>query len=380
MVLTFITPSLPPWTGGISDHSFMLVRELAVHRSVHVLAGYGDYQPVPGAVTTTCFDPMRSSSLMQLREVISQLQPDALWFQYNPLSYARRGTNPYIPLLLAWVRRHLPQVHVVVMVHELSIWPGTWKQKLLSRLQLRQLLWTCRQAHAVCVPVEPWIKTLRQLGYQGPAYWLPVGSNIPLVPTDPNKTRLQIGIGLKTPVLGLFGLTYHHGQTRRLLLALQAAQSVAQDSVLLHVGPRSEEIQTVLGSACRSEGVLPAAEVSARLSCMDLLLLPYPDGVCGRRTAMMAGLEHGCRIVGTMGAVTEDLLRSANGNAMLLSPSENEREWQENIVRVLTDVSLAERLELGARRLFEDNFSWDKIASRAAAVLDGSMTGSLEIS
>ncbi|MBM3493691.1 MAG: glycosyltransferase family 4 protein [Armatimonadetes bacterium] len=353
----------------------MLVRQFARRYSVDAVAGYGAYSDIAGIPITTCFDPMRPRSILNVTRVMADLGPDWLWVQYNPLSYARRGVNLYLPAMLTSLRRRRPKMRIAVMIHEISIWPGTWKQRLLVRVQERQLAWVCRQSDVAFVPVAPWIATLRELGHEGAACWLPVGSNIASTGTSRKQARSMLGLADGEVVLGLFGFTYHAGLSVRVRAALDAADESGRPCRVMHVGPKSEVLSVELGSKLISEGLLPANEVSIRLSAMDVLLLPYPDGVCGRRTAMMAGFEHACVMCGTRGDVTEPLLRSLNGSALLLSDVKDDAEWQSNVRRAAEDRALAHRLSRAARAVYDAHFTWEVIGDTAMEAMAATAAG-----
>ena len=140
------------------------------------------------------------------------------------------------------------------------------------------------------------------------------------------------------------------------------------DVVVMHVGSPSRELVQRLGAGYRCEGVVSPQTVSERLSAMDVLLLPYPDGVSGRRTAFMAGLQHGCAIAGTYGAATEGLLKVASGEAYALSACEDLGGWCQNVRLLVHSSDTQMRLRDNARRMYSDTFGWPHVAKRC---LDG---------
>jgi glycosyltransferase involved in cell wall biosynthesis len=54
----------------------------------------------------------------------------------------------------------------------------------------------------------------------------------------------------------------------------------------------------------RPLGFLPGEEVSRALQALDLLVLPFEDGVSERRSSFMVGLTHGLAVVTTVGEGT----------------------------------------------------------------------------
>ena len=75
--------------------------------------------------------------------------------------------------------------------------------------------------------------------------------------------------------------------------------------------------------------------LSLHLSACDLLIQPYPDGVTGRRTSMMAALSHGRPTITTSGLFTEPM-------------------WKESQAVVLTPADDMDALVTSARQLIEN--------------------------
>ena len=208
--LAFMSSGIPPWICGIADHSGHLIRSLRDQMDIVALAGYGAYAEIPGVQIRCCYDPLRPRTVLAVAGEIAELRPDWLFIQYNPLSFGPRGVNLYLPLMLMRARRLVPDVSVSVMVHELSIWATTWKQRVLVAVQYAQLRAIVRQAAAVFVPVDSWRPALRRYSHVEPR-WLPVGSNVPLADVGYMEALRRAGLVERQTALGLFGRTEHPG-------------------------------------------------------------------------------------------------------------------------------------------------------------------------
>jgi glycosyltransferase involved in cell wall biosynthesis len=116
-----------------------------------------------------------------------------------------------------------------------------------------------------------------------------------------------------------------------------------------------------IGERLFATGPLQQRDLSLHLQACDLLVQPYPDGVSGRRTSLMAALCHGAAIVGTSGHLTEEFwsgsgaleLRDANGT--------------DDIVRcassLLENDPARAAISRRARELYEERFSVARLAA-----------------
>ncbi len=118
-----------------------------------------------------------------------------------------------------------------------------------------------------------------------------------------------------------------------------------------------------------ADGAAPAAEVSRRLAAVDIFVSAFDDGVSTRRGSLMAGLQHGLPIAGTVGRFTDHVLKSANGAAFLLAPALSVDAFHEIAAAMVADDELRSTLGKRARALFDEQFSWTRIAERMRAAL-----------
>ena len=100
--------------------------------------------------------------------------------------------------------------------------------------------------------------------------------------------------------------------------------------------------------------------MSSALQAVDVLALPFIDGVSERRTSFMAGVSHGCAIVTTLGPNTGSSLRRAEffvaGAAN--DPVTHIRDTGE----LLSDDVRKSQLGKAARLAYESQYDWPHIA------------------
>ena len=114
-------------------------------------------------------------------------------------------------------------------------------------------------------------------------------------------------------------------------------------------------------AACSGRVTSPDAEVAADFNAIDVLVMPYEDGMSMRRSTLTAALANGCAIVTTYPqAPTPELGVDSD---LLLVPPRDPAATAEAVRRIATNPRLAENLRTNARKAARQ-FSWDVIAAR----------------
>jgi glycosyltransferase involved in cell wall biosynthesis len=117
-------------------------------------------------------------------------------------------------------------------------------------------------------------------------------------------------------------------------------------------------------------GALPSEAVSSHLAAMDLHLTPFIDGVSTRRGSFMAGLQHGVPGVTTLGVHSDQVLRRASGTAFVASPAGDAASFAAQSVALAADPALREAMRPAARKLYDEEFAFDRASSRLMAMLE----------
>jgi glycosyltransferase involved in cell wall biosynthesis len=352
-----------------------LVREFAAANfsTVIMTDDRCDSDPVEGALIRKVFDPDEPSSNWKLVEAIVAEQPDWILLQYNPFGFGRRGLNLHLYRVLAAMKKKLPQSRLAIMFHETYVpWSGV-RMSIMAVWQRWQFKRLGRAADVMFFSISPWADEHRAWFPGKPIYHLPVGSNIPRVEITKTEARRRLDIDEEEVVLGVFG----NAHTSRLFGMVRAAAEAVQRSGrrvrVLYIGPDGKTILKSLGDVpAITDGPLPGDEVSRRLSAVDISLATYSDGVSTRRGAMMAALQHGLPIVGTIGIHTDPELAAEIGTAMLLIPAHDVKGYAEAVVALSADTAMRDRLSRGAVELFERRYCWAVIAENLINVLAAS--------
>ena len=371
MKLHIISAALPPQLDGIGDYTAHLAAELARSLDVTVLTGMPDPAPIPGVRVETAFSAADPRSVWQLVDRVAQDEPDWVLLQYNPFAYGHRGLNLHLPRVMQTIRRGSFGTKFALMVHEPFVPVLDLKHAVMTTWQRWQLWQLGRSADVLFFSIEPWMRKFQRWFSNRPVRCLPVGSNIPHVPTDRAAARAALGIESETVVLGFFGTAHN---SRLLPWVRGAAQAVAASGrpvQVLYVGPDQEVMGQVLaGLPLLMTGALTGEDVSRHFVAMDMHLSPFVDGISTRRGSFLTGLQHGLPTVGTYGYNTEAALQAQNGHMYLLTDAHSPEAFYAQVQTLAHDPDLRARLGEQARGLFAERFAWDKIAAQLLNVLE----------
>jgi glycosyltransferase involved in cell wall biosynthesis len=299
-------------------------------------------------------------------------RPRRLLVQWVPHAFGWRSLN--LPFCL-WLAGRGRRDRVEVMVHEPFVpFAGSWRQRAAAGVHRAMTVLLLRAARAVWLSCGGWEAVLRPyaLGRRLPFRWLPVPSNVP-VRRDPDAvSALRARVAPDRLLLGHFG-TYGGLVTELLRPALVTLLRRRADLGVLLLGrgggrfrdDLARELPDLAGRLHAAPD-LPPAVLSHHLQACDLLLQPYPDGVSGRRTSLMAGLAHGKPVVTTEGPLTEKLW--GESGAVRLVPAGKPDELAATTDRLLDDPAGRARLAAAGADLYRDRFD---LAQTLAALRGG---------
>lgn len=354
VVWHLISGEYPPQVGGISDHTRLLAQGLArAGDEVHVWTPAAPAEPPadPGVTVHRLPGGFGTRWLSELDAGLRRAErPFRILVQYTPHMYGWKAMN--VPFC-GWLLR-LRALRPWVMFHEVAF-PCAWRQPFrhnvlgaVNRVMAGLML---RAAERVFVSAPVWEPLLRRLGpLREPPTWLPVPSNVALEadPLAVDAVRGRVAPAPGALVLGHFG-TFGRAIGSVLAAALPPLLGADPRRAALLVGRGSPEFaRGLLDAYPRLTGRVHAVsgvtadEAAAHLRACDLLLQPYPDGVSGRRTTMMAGLALGVPAVSTFGSATEPLWEQLG--LALLVPADDTPALVAAVERLAADPDARRRL------------------------------------
>ena len=263
---------------------------------------------------------------------------------------------------------------VAMFAHEQFVPVHDWRHAVMTTWQRWQFRHLGRTADVVLSSIDLWAVGNRRRFPGTPVVHMPVGSNVPREPIDRAEARTRMGVGNGEAVLGVFGRTHNSRLMAPLASAVRAARAAGHRPVLLYLGPDVAAFTAAAGGddvRVIADGSLPAAEVSRRLSAVDVFLSPFEDGVSTRRGSFLAALQHGLAVAGTVGAYTDPVFRATNGTAALLADAGPDNCLDAAVVRLLGDPALRASVGAAAAGLFDRQFAWPVLARRTFDALAG---------
>ena len=275
-------------------------------------------------------------SILDLRKLGRDLDafpaPRRLLVQWVPHGFGYKSVNlPFCVWL--WHRAARRGDTVDLMVHEpfLPFLPGRWRQNAAAsvhRIMTRILL---RSARRVWLSTPAWDALIRPYDWNRERRyeWLPLPSTVPIADDPAASLRVKERYNAGGILVGHFG-TFGSPITPMLRAIIPPLLRGSRNAAMILIGPGSANFREGLirdfpdlEAALTAVGPIDARDprLSWHLGACDLLIQPFPDGVTGRRTSMMAALAHGRPTVTTSGPFTEPLWEESL--AVALTPRDN---------------------------------------------------------
>ncbi|MEA2684651.1 MAG: hypothetical protein QOK05_2979 [Chloroflexota bacterium] len=268
---------------------------------------------------------------------------DVAHLHYVPFSFPAYGLGAARVALR--LRRLAP---LVITIHEPRIgYELSPRGTLLAAAQDGVLQLLSRLAAGVIVTTGRWKRFLRGV----PAQVVPSGSVLAMHeqprPRGPEPM----------PTIGIIASS-HPGRMQH--LSEDVARRVTAGGSARAIAIGGGHVSGVV-----STGYLEPPEMAAALAACDLLLLPYLDGVTGRRTSFISALQLGLPTLTTLAHPMDDF--PVQGGFEYTSPLD-ESAFVRRAEALAGDP--ARRAEVGrqARELFESELAWPLLAARVQAV------------
>jgi glycosyltransferase involved in cell wall biosynthesis len=385
--LCLLSPQFPPDLSGIGDYTYFLANALGgMGCEVDVLTAVGGidtvlYPPARGVRVHRLVKTWEVRGLPHVLRALRSLDPGVLVVQYAPHAFHQRGITLAVSLLPA-ILRIASRIPVIVNFHELYIPFDTSLKHCLGALWQRAMgFLIAAPSHALTAVSSEWPRRLRRVGVWKPIQVIPVGSNIPRVRVGSEEltaVRKRLGMDRNTLLIGSFGSVGPHGDVGLLLAAVEKVKRERPLKMVWigrsgHAAQRAEwqHANQSARESCEDilwTGPLPHPEVSCLMAACDLFVLPYTDGISTKRGTLAAALLHGLPVLSTKGKRLDGIF--VHRENMYLVPLGDAQAFADGLMELAKASDLRDRLAFGARRLYENHFSWDVIASRVAALCE----------
>lgn len=373
-----LTGEYPPMPGGVGDYAFIVAGALAAEGDpvdVWCPAGAGTPVEQAGVLVHSDLDGYYPSHLWRLgRRLDSMPRPRRLLVEWVPQAFGMKAVN--LPFCLWLLGRRVASGDVIdLMIHEafLDI-RGSLRQRLAGIVQRLMVSVLLLASTRVWVSVPRWGQLVRPftLDRRARARWLPVPSNIPLVPHSERVHSLRDETN-GTPTVGHFG-SFNPATNARLIPILEAVLEVCPEVALRLIGrgattAKDELIVRRPGISERilvSDGV-QRDEAANQIAACDVMIQPYPDGISSRRTSFMAGFALGVATVTHAAECTEPIWSELEA-CILVDPAPD--AYAMATAALLADREARIRIGERARQVYDEKFHIRHVVGRLRHPLD----------
>jgi len=366
-----VTCEYPPHPGGVSDHTFQLVRALAESGDVVDVwcpPAAGAPPALPGVTVQVLPSHFGRDALRVLEVALHALPPDTrILVQYVPTGYGWRMMNLPFALLLSSLRAR----GIALFVHEVAMpvrLDRTPRQNVAGMVHNVMAWLATRGARNVFVAIPEWQSRLARLGVRHVAgrrdvAWVPVPSNVPdsVDPIRVRAIRQQLLETRRRTIVGHFG-TFGRFHVALLAPTIERILDGAADRAMLLIGRNGAQLRDTivlhrpdLDARITVTGELAPHEVSAHLVACDVLLQPYDDGISARRSTAMAGMALGKAIVSNRGVATSEPW--TDGHVALLTDAPDPESLANGVAALLADAERRHLLGRAARNEYQQRFT-----------------------
>jgi glycosyltransferase involved in cell wall biosynthesis len=269
---------------------------------------------------------------------------DLIHLHYVPFLYRNWGLGA-VPL----ARRLKKAAPLVITVHEPRVRYALSRNIAFAAMQDFVLQVLGATADALIVPTSRWLPFLRgRRAALVPALsLLPLGSS-PLYAAQRSVTLIASG---------------HPGRMHELSVKACQAVAAAHGMKVLAMGKAMDD-------GLQYTGYLPPAEFAACLSESALLVLPFADGVSGRRSSFISAIQVGIPTLTTLTSPMDDF--SVDGG-FEHTPSNRQDEFVERAVSLASDETHLAHMGRRGRDLYERELSWEVIGPKMMEVYQSTL-------
>lgn len=367
MRVTLLGRDFPPRVGGIADHTDHLAHALAArgHAVSVVCSPPGDARA--DVSVRAVVQGWRAHDVPAIARAVAATEPDRIIWQYNPFSIGARGLAPSAAPRIA--RALAGIAPLTVLFHELWF---PW-----GRAGARGVAWAVvqrAQARGVLHAATSWIVTTpsREEALHArdasKTHRIPVGTNVDPVAAGKQEARRELGISADAFVVAHLGSAGPGRDLGPMFDALATLRREDTEALLMLAGDTGPlRIPPEVAPYVRAPGPEPLARLSLALRAADVYLHADPVGAsAGRRTTLVAALAHGLPILAYRGPD-----RAPELDGAIVEVARDACDVADALRRFATDPPMREELGARAARIFEDHFSWRRIAEDVEGVLLG---------
>ncbi len=378
-----VCPNFYPRICGIGDHSARLGAEL--QRRGHAVAVYSR-EPLerhpedPGVEVHGVAGTFPLAIAQKIAPLVIDWRPTDVILQYTSQMWdAWRFGSPALGLLAAQVKR--AGARVTLIAHEPFVpWyrrPDLLLAAVMQRLHFAALLKSCDHVFVTTETrlrhVAPYCSAM-QVAAPGVVR---VGANA--LPVARVARPQGLAGGRAGPRIGLFS-TAALGKRfdvvldtfARVVRELPAAELVLLGDLGPAHKPSVRAVKDVLArhparDRIRVTGRLPLSMIAAAMAELDVYLFPMNTGANTRSGTLPVALGSGLPVVAVFGSETDASIFQ-DGENIVFARELSGPAFADATLRLLHDPQLLARVSAGARQVYDEHLSWQRIADDLLAV------------
>jgi glycosyltransferase involved in cell wall biosynthesis len=367
MRIAILSPHFRPHPGGVSDYTYELAKQFKQvgHEVIVITSSVGPFPEDAGKILTVPHWGIWQA--FKINRVLKNLKAEQNIIQWTPLAFAPKtyGIAPGLLLLLLLTR----SLKRILFVHE-SHYPVLFDLKGLC-IGLPHFFQFIKMVFFMFMGGDQIIFSHKGNEEKWRVYLpfaaklmstIAVFSNIPPDPqkpsshsTDNSSEADNKGDGVLT--LGYFGGLHPTNDVELVRQAFNHCQKSLGENVTLKVIGLNKETapKAFQGKGIELLGRLSEEDVSLVLKSIDLLVIPFTDGVSTRRGTLMAGLSHKVAIATTSSYNTCDDVPWED--IVAIRDSKDSQAFCEMVLFLLGNPLERENLAQKGREYYQQNFS-----------------------
>jgi glycosyltransferase involved in cell wall biosynthesis len=374
-----IAPNFHPRICGVGDNSLRLSQELLRRGHAVAIFSRAPAQPHPEAPEVPVHEAegqIPTVIARNLSDAVEAFRPTEILLQYTSQMWnAWRFGTPAMTLLMHRLVR--TGARLTTFAHELFVpWLSRPDLLLAAALQRVQLAFLIRECHRFVVTTETRARQVaplcRLLRIPSPEV-IRIGANA--LPID---RRSRPAGATAAPKIGVFSTA---AVGKRYDVILDAFAHIAREfprAELILMGdlgpPEQRNVRAIYAALARHSartrirltGRLALPEVALETADLDVYLFPMDTGANTRSSTLPSALGSGIPTVAIRGSET-DLSLFRDGENVAFAESMSGPAFAAATLRLLKDPAALTRLGNGARRLYSEHLSWERIADRLLA-------------
>lgn len=368
MKVCMISGTFPGMKCGVGDYTYRLcveLKKLSIEPDI-ITSKDPNVIKDAGLSIAPVIEKWRLSALGALLDFIAVKNPGLVHLQYPTQAYKDKVMINVFPVVF---RRLNPQIPLIVTVHDAKTAHPVNKLRLLPFLfAARKIVLTAEEEKAYLVKRFPSLEPKFTV--------IDMGSCIDVASfseRERNKTRMDLGVNPKGVLISHFGYILAKKKLEDIFYAVRRLIDKGyriKVAMVSEFNPQKNTYHSRLDSLVKKLklnetvvwlGYCDSIQVSRYISCSDICVEIYQDGVSFRRTSFITPLAHGVPTVTTR---LNGLPRGLENYRNVVAVSVGDIEGLADAIAALID-SRELREKIGANaKIFSDRFSWANIGQK----------------